>query len=152
MSLNPIHAARVRISEAWTPAQLDHLDALVAVCGLVARADGWVTSDERERMLERMRGLASLAVFGVDDALEAFEALEQRFELDPEGAQFEAEMAVRRLRGRHDAARSVVNAACAVATSDGSLDAEERDVLLKICSLVALDPIQFELIAPEARR
>ena len=152
MSLNPIHAARARISETWTPAQLDQLDALVAVCALVARADGWVTPEERARMLERMRGLAALAVFGVDDALEAFEALERRFEKDPEGAQFEAEMAIRRLRGRDDAARAVVNAACVVATSDGGLDAEERDMLLRICGLLSLSPVQFDLIAERGRR
>jgi tellurite resistance protein TerB len=149
MSLNPIHAARARISETWTPAQLDQLDALVAVCALVARADGWVTPEERARMLERMRGLAALAVFGVDDALEA---LERRFEQDPEGAQFEAEMAIRRLRGRDDAARAVVNAACVVATSDGGLDAEERDMLLRICGLLSLSPVQFDLIAERGRR
>lgn len=152
MSLNPIHAARARISETWTPAQLDQLDALVAVCALVARADGWVTPEERSRMLERMRGLAALAVFGVGDALEAFEALERRFEQDPEGAQFEAELSIRRLRGRDDAARAVVNAACVVATSDGGLDAEERDVLLRVCGLLSLSPIQFNLIAERGRR
>jgi tellurite resistance protein TerB len=96
-----------------------------------------------------MRGLAALAVFGVDDALEA---LERRFEQDPEGAQFEAEMAIRRLRGRDDAARAVVNAACVVATSDGGLDAEERDMLLRICGLLSLSPVQFDLIAERGRR
>jgi len=152
MSLNPIHAAQARITETWTPAQLDQLDALVAACALVAQADGWVTPDERGRMLERMRGLAALAAFGIDDALEVFEALDRRFEEDPEVARFEAEMAIRRLRGRDDVARVIVNSACAVATADGGLDAEERDVLLRICALLALNPIQFDLITAGGRR
>lgn len=152
MSLNPVHAERSRITDAWTPAQLEHLDALVAACALVSHADGWVTVEERARMLERMRGLAVFAVFGVEDALEAFEALDQRFEQDPDAARFEAEMAIRRLRGRDDAARVVVNAACAVAVADGGFDAEERDALLRICALVGLDPIQFELITVRGAR
>ena len=61
-------------------------------------------------------------------------------------------MAVRRLRGRDDAARVVVNAACAVAVADGGFDAEERDALLRICTLLGLDPIQFELIAARGVR
>jgi tellurite resistance protein TerB len=152
MSFNPIHATSARFTDAWTPAQLDQLDALVAACALVAQADGWVTPDERGRMLERMRGLAALTVFGIDDALEVFEALDQRFEQDPEAARLEAELAIRRLRGRDDVARVVVNCACAVATADGGLDAEERDVLLRICALLSLDPIQFELITTAGRR
>lgn len=152
MSLNPIHATRARITETWTPVQLDQLDALMAACVLVAQADGWVTPDERGRMLERMRGLAALTVFGIDDALEVFEALDQRFDQDPEAARLEAEVAIRRLRGRDDIARSLVNCACAVATADGGLDAEERDVLLRICGLLALNPIQFDLITAAGRR
>ncbi|PTS90449.1 MULTISPECIES: tellurite resistance TerB family protein [unclassified Caulobacter] len=152
MSLSPIHAQRARITDVWTPAQLDQLDALVAACVLVSHADGWVTVEERGRMLERMRGLPVLAVFGIDDALEAFEALDRRFEQDPDSGRFEAESAIRRLRGREAAGRLVVNSACAVAVADGGLDAEERDVLLRICSLLALSPIQFDLIAAGSRR
>lgn len=152
MSFSPIHAQRARISDVWTPAQLDQLDALIAACALVAHADGWVTPDERGRMLERMRGLPVLAVFGVDEVLEAFEALDQRFERDPASAQVEAESAIRRLRGRDAAGRDLVQAACAVAVADGGLDAEERDVLLRICDLLALNPIQFDLITAAGRR
>lgn len=152
MSLNPIHATRSRITDAQTPAQLEHLDALVAACALVSHADGWVTAEERRRMLERMRGLAAVAVFGVEDALEAFEGLTQRFEQDPEAARLEAEMAIRRLRGRDDAARVIVNAACAVAVADGGFDAEERDTLLRVCKLLGLDPIQFDLITVRGPR
>jgi tellurite resistance protein TerB len=152
MSLNPVHAARSPITDAWTPAQLEHLDALVAACALVSHADGWVTAEERARMLERMRGLAVFAVFGVEDALEAFEALGHRFEQDPEAARFDAEMAVRRMRGRDDAARVIVNTACAVAVADGGFDAEEREALLRLCQILALDPIQFELITPRGVR
>ena len=152
MSFNPTHTQRARVTDVWTPAQLEQLDALVAACALVAHADGWVTPDERGRMLERIRGLPVLAMFGVDDVLEAFEALDARFEQDPDSARFDAESAIRRLRGRDAAGRVLVNAACAVAVADGGLDAEERDVLLRICGLLALHPIQFDLITAAGRR
>ena len=152
MSLNPIQSDRAPMTNVWTPAQLEQLDALVAACAMVAHADGWATQEERGRMLDRMRSLPSLAVFGVDDALEALEALDRRFESDPDAARLEAESAIRRLRGRDDAARSVVLSACAVAVADGGLDAEERDALLRICDLLALPPVQFDLITAAGRR
>ncbi len=152
MSFNSIHAQRARITNAWTPAQLEQLDALVAACALVAHADGWATLEERGRMLERLRGLPALAIFGVDDALEAFEALDRRFEQDPDTARHEAEAAIQRLRGQDAAGRLLINSACAVAVADGGLDAEERDVLLRICGLLALNPIQFDLITAGGRR
>jgi tellurite resistance protein TerB len=99
-----------------------------------------------------MRGLPALAVFGVDDVIAAFEVLDQRFDQDPETAQFDAEWAIRRLRGRDAAGRDLIHAACAVAVADGGLDAEERDVLLRICGLLGLNPIQFDLITAAGRR
>ena len=43
--------------DVWTPGEAAQLDALVAACGLVALADGWVTADERRSALDRMRRL-----------------------------------------------------------------------------------------------
>lgn len=146
LSINPLQAQRAPVADVWTPNQLELLDALAGAYALVAHADGWVTPDERRRMLERMRGLPALAVFGVDDALEAFEALDDQFERNPVAARAAAHAAIRRVRGRHDAACILVAAACAVAAADGGFDAEERDVLLKICSLLALEPAQFGLV------
>lgn len=152
MSLSSILSESTRGADVLTPAQRDQFDALVAACALVANADGWVTRDERGHMLERMRGLPALSRFGFEEALEAFEALDRRFQSSPEEAQADAEAAIRRLRGRTEASRTLVNSASAVASADGGLDAEEREVLLRICAILALDPVQFDLETRERRR
>lgn len=146
MPINPIQSERAPIDDVWTPTQVHLLDALVGACALVAHADGWVTPEERKRMLERMRGLPALEVFGLAEALVCFEALEDRFERNPEAGRAEARKAIRRLRGQEGAAHTVVTSACAVAAADGGYDGEERQVLLRICHLLALDPIQFGLV------
>ena len=131
-------------TDVWTPRQLEQLDAVVAACALIAPADGEVSTEERGRMLDRIRGQAGLIPFGVDDVLEAFEALDARFETRPEEARAEAEMMIRQLKGRAEAVE-VAAAAVAVSIADGGLEAEERQVILNICAWLGVAPARFDL-------
>lgn len=109
----------------------DHLDALVAACVLIAQVDGAVTPDERGRMVERLKLQAGLDGADVEAALLAFEALDARFDARPEETWVEAELLIRRLKGRAEA-EAVASAAMAVSI-DGGLEAEERSAVLDIC-------------------
>ena len=131
-------------TDVWTPRQLEQLDAVVAACALIAHADGEVSTEERGRMLERIRGQAGLIPFGVDDVLEAFEALDARFESRPEEARAEAEMMIRRIKGRAETAE-VAAAALAVSIADGGLEAQEREVILDVCAWLGVPPQRFDL-------
>ncbi len=138
---------KVQPTDLWTPGDEAEMEALIAACALVAQADGWVTSEERGRMLERMRRSPAVAVFGAADVLQGFEALNERFYRDPDDAVRVAENAVRRLAGRPGPSRLLVEAACAVAAADGGFDAEERTVILRLCDLVRLRPEDFDMVA-----
>ena len=140
------------LGEGQVRLQAGHFNALLAVCALVAQADGWVTTEEHGQMLNRMRNLEVLAPFGVDDAIEAFEALNLRFDEDHEVATLEAEQAVRRYRGRPEMGAMLIQSACAMAIADGGLDGEERHAILRLCDLLALDPALFDLVAPPRRQ
>ena len=131
-------------ADVWTPRQLEQLDAVVAACALIAHADGEVSTEERGRMLDRIRGQTGLISFGVDDVLEAFEALDARFETRPEEARAEAEMMIRQLKGRAEAVE-VAAAAVAVSIADGGLEAEERRIILDICAWLDVAPAEFDL-------
>lgn len=135
--------------DVWTPGDADQMDALVAACALVAQADGWVTPDERVRMLERIRCSAAIAVFGSDEVAFAFQGLVERFDRDLDGAEAAAEAAVARLRGRPGPSRLLIETACAIADADGGFDREERDVVLRLCRLLGLDPAEFDLLPVE---
>lgn len=126
--------------DVWTPGEAAQLDALVAACGLVALADGWVTADERRSALDRMRRLDAVSVFGIEEALAAFENLVDRFNRDPDDGVAVAEAAIRRLRGQVGPARLIVDAACKVAASDGLFDEDEQSTVLRLCELFGLDP------------
>ena len=142
----------VSTTDVWTPGDEIEMDALIADCALVAQADGWVTRDERQRMVERMRRSPAVAVFGVQEVLLGFETLNERFDQDLNDGVATAETAVQRLAGRAGPSRLLVETACAVAEADGGFDAEERDVILRLCELLDLAPATFEIIADQGRR
>lgn len=141
----PRRPARFDPDELWTPGDVVQMDAVVAACAMVAQADGWVTADERRRMIERMRSAPTVALFGVDDVLVLFEALNLRFDRDPEDGQATAEIAVSRLRGQPGPARLLIETACSVAEADGGFDAEERAIIFRLCTLLDVDPASLDL-------
>ncbi|QBX38400.1 tellurite resistance terb [Brevundimonas sp. S30B] len=141
--------ASIDPDDVWTPGDVVQMDAVVAGCAMVAQADGWVTPDERKRMIDRMRTSPTIAFFGVDDVLVLFEALNLRFDRDLEDGEATAEVAVSRLRGQSGPSRALIETACAVAEADGGFDAEERAVVLRLCALLDVDPASLDLMAKE---
>lgn len=133
-------------NDVWTPGNIVQMDAVVAACAMVAQADGWVTPDERTRMLDRMRNSPTIAFFGADDVLLMFEALNLRFERDLDEGEATAEIAIARLRGQPGPSRLLIETACSVAQADGGFDAEERDVIMRLCKILGLDPASFALV------
>ena len=138
--------ARIDQDDVWTPGDVIQMDAVVAGCTMVAQADGWVTPDERKRMIDRMRNSPTIAFFGTDDVLVLFEALNLRFERDLNDGEETAEVAIARLRGQPGPSRLLIETACSVAEADGGFDAEERAVILRLCELLDVDPAPYDLI------
>jgi len=143
---------RIDPDEVWTPGDVIQMDAVVAGCAMVAQADGWVTSDERKRMIDRMRSSPTIAFFGIDDVLVLFEALNLRFDRDVDDGEATAEVAVSRLRGQPGPSRLLIETACSVAEADGGFDAEERAVILRLCELLDVDPAPYDLVPNDGGR
>ena len=118
----------------------EQLDALVAACVLIAQVDGAVTPDERGRMVERLKLHVGLEGADLEAALQTFETLDARFDARPEETWVEAELMIRRLKGRAEA-EAVASAAVAVSI-DGGLEAEERAAVLDICGWLDVSPVR----------
>lgn len=124
------------MNDAREPNDRERLEAFVAACLLIAQIDGQVTPDERRQMVAQLATDAPRV--GIDEALEAFESLEARFAARPEEAWVEAELMIRRLKGRPEA-ESIAAAAAAVAI-DGGLEADERSVVVDLCRWLGVSP------------
>lgn len=138
--------------DVWTPGDVAQMDAVVAACALVAQADGWVTAQERKRMIDRMSQSPTIRFFGLHEVTVGFEALNTRFDRDPEDGERTAEAAVAVLRGRPGPSHLLIDTACSVAEADGGFDAEEREVILRLCRLLDLDPARYGLVSSERDR
>ena len=146
------HRFPVDPHDVWTYGDVAQMDAIVAACALVAQADGWVTPQERKRMLDKMSQSPSIRFFGLHEVTVGFEALNMRFDRDPDDGEAAAEAAVSVLRGQPGPSHLLIETACSVAEADGGFDAEERAVILRLCRLLDLDPARYDLISGEGGR
>ena len=127
-------------------AQNEHLmEGIVAACALVAYADGWVTEDERVRMLGLIRGFEPIAAFGLDDVTTTFASMTAWFETDQAAGEKAALTAIAKLRGASRYPALLVEACCAIAAADGGFDEEERLAVIRICKTLGLEPKTFGL-------
>ena len=127
-------------------ARNEHLmEGIVAGCALVAYADGWVTDDERDRMLGLIRGFEPIAAFGLHDVETTFEVLTTRFAADQEDGERAALAAVARVKGADRYPALLVETCCAIADADSGFDAEERGAAIRVCEVLGLDPEAFGL-------
>ncbi len=121
------------------------LEGVVAGCAIMAYADGWVTDDERRRMLGLIRRFEPIAVFGLDDINGYFEEISAIFIDDHDKGERESLAILSRLGGESRNAALLVEACCAIASADSCFDADERAAAVRICEALGLDPADFDL-------
>ncbi|HZF43241.1 MAG TPA: TerB family tellurite resistance protein [Sphingomonadaceae bacterium] len=121
------------------------MKGIVAGCALVAYADGWVTDEERDRMLGLIRAFEPIEAFNIKDVETAFEALTDRFIADQQAGETAALAAVARLKGVDRYPALLVETCCAIADADGGFDEEERNAAVRICKSLGLDAETFGL-------
>ena len=128
------------------------MEAVTAGCAVVAYADGWVTVEERRRMLGLIRGFEAIESFHISEVEHHFEEVTTWFVEDHDEGERRAMELVARLRGRPAEAELLVQACCAIAAADGGFDAEERAAAQRICATLELDPARFDLADARAAR
>lgn len=127
-------------------ADVDLMEAVVSGCALVAYADGWVRPEEHKRMSGLIRAFDPLRAFGLEEVLAYFDETTESFRRNTEPSEQLALERVGRLKGRGHYPELLVTICTAIAEADGGFDAEERQMMVRICTLLDLDPKGFDLI------
>ena len=107
-------------------ADVEFRDAAVAMCAMVAAADGRIDKRERAAMLDAMAADEVLAQFGTTDVERLFDEHVARLRADPGAGRRAAHHDIARLRGRPGQARSVIALGGVIGRADGVFDALER--------------------------
>ncbi|MFC5750830.1 tellurite resistance TerB family protein [Actinomadura rugatobispora] len=120
-------------------------DAAMAMCALVAAADGTAAAAGRQR---------AAALISTSELLANFEAGDLHWRFDDYLAKLTADFPfgkigvlhdIGRVRGRPAEARAVIRLGVAVGWADGRLDGGEKAVIREACRAVGLSPADFDL-------
>ncbi|GAA2434735.1 tellurite resistance TerB family protein [Streptomyces macrosporus] len=120
-------------------------DASMAMCALVATADGTVDPAERRRVAYLIEHNEILGNFPADELRRRFEEWLDRLAADPEGGKESALREIAKVRRRPVESRAVVQVGIVVGGSDGHFDLTERAVVAEACHVLDLPPHEFDL-------
>lgn len=117
----------------------------MAMCALIASADGTVDAAERRRTATLITTNDLLAAFEPDDLRTTFDRWCDKLVRDPDFGKVEAVAAVAKLKAKPDQARAVISIGLVIGAADGTFDAAERAVVREACFAVGIAPAEFDL-------
>lgn len=120
-------------------------DAAMAICALVAAADGSIDAAERQKTAALIAGNDTLAVFPPDELRAKFDGYCDKLTRDFDFGKVEVVGVIAKLKSKPDQARAVVSIGLIIGAADGNLDADEKKAVRDACFAVGIDPAQFDL-------
>lgn len=120
-------------------------DATMAVCALVAAADGTIDATERKRTASFISSNDTLAVFDVSQLQQTFNTYCDKLVKDFDFGKIDLLQVVTKLKKTPPQARAAVQVAVIIAGADGNFDADEKAVIREICHSLDIDPKEFDL-------
>ena len=121
-----------------------YLEAAMAASASIAIADGEVSFSERHRVDAIVERLDELSIFDPHIAVDLFNDHVEALANDREAGWRRICEIVKRFAGKPEA-ESLVRIALAMSLADGDFSPPERARVQELCSVLALEPGQFEL-------
>lgn len=104
------------------------LESLMAAYALVAAADGYVSADERRKVVSLIQSSPVFGVFDIDTAVILFNKYAATFQVDPQIARMNVFQALNRSRGDAEMNRTIIRLCAMLAQSP-----EEKEAVRSIC-------------------
>ncbi|WP_031084172.1 tellurite resistance TerB family protein [Streptomyces sp. NRRL WC-3549] len=120
-------------------------DASMAVCALVAAADGSVDPSERQRVADLISANDVLRNFPADDLQRRFNAYVDQLTADFAFGKVSVLQEIAKAKKKPAEARAVIQIGIVIGGADGDFDAQERAVVREACFALDLPPHEFDL-------
>ncbi|OEV09006.1 tellurite resistance protein TerB [Streptomyces sp. Amel2xB2] len=120
-------------------------DASMAMCALVAAADGTVDPSERQRVAQLITTNDVLANFPADDLRQRFDQYLDKLVADFDFGKVSVLQEIAKVQKKPEEARAVVRIGIVIGGADGQFDADERGVVREACHSLGLAPSEFDL-------
>ncbi|MCG8968940.1 MULTISPECIES: tellurite resistance TerB family protein [Streptomyces] len=120
-------------------------DASMAMCALVAAADGTVDPSERQRVAQLIATNDVLQNFPADDLRRRFEDNLNKLTADFAFGKVSVLQEVAKAKKKPAEARAVIQIGIVIGGADGDFDKDERAVVRDACFTLDLPPHEFDL-------
>ncbi|MFA1542850.1 tellurite resistance TerB family protein [Actinomadura monticuli] len=120
-------------------------DASMAMCALVAAADGSVDPAERQRTASLIASNEVLRNFAADDLQRRFNDYVSKLTADFDFGKVSVLQDIGKAKKKPAEARAVVQIGIVIGGADGDFDDREKAVVREACFALGLDPAEFEL-------
>ncbi|MFI8369073.1 tellurite resistance TerB family protein [Streptomyces sp. NPDC085466] len=120
-------------------------DASMAMCALVAAADGTVDPAERSRVAQLIAANEVLRNFDAADLQRRFDAQLDRLAADFDFGKVAVLQEIAKAAKKPAEARAVVQIGIVIGGADGHFDPAERSVVREACFALGLPPHEFDL-------
>ncbi|MEV8340533.1 tellurite resistance TerB family protein [Streptomyces niveus] len=120
-------------------------DASMAMCALVAAADGSIDASERQRVASLIMGNDVLQNFPAADLQRRFDDYCQQLTADFDFGKVGILQTIGKVAKKPTEARAVIQIGIVIGGADGDFDDSERAVVREACFAVGISPNEFDL-------
>lgn len=117
----------------------------MAMCALIAAADGSIDATERQKTTALIRSNDLLSVFPPDELQQKFDWYADKLAKDYQFGKVEATATIGKLKSKPEQARAVIQIGIIIGGADGDFDADERAAVKDACFAVGIEPSEFDL-------
>ncbi|MEU2793832.1 TerB family tellurite resistance protein [Streptomyces sp. NPDC007100] len=120
-------------------------DASMAMCALVAAADGSVDPSERQRVAQLIATNEVLQNFSADDLRRRFDAYLDKLTADFDFGKVGIMQEIGKVKKKPVEARAVIQIGIVIGGADGDFDKTEQAVVREVCYALDIPPAEFDL-------
>ncbi|MFT6984829.1 MAG: tellurite resistance protein TerB [Psychromonas sp.] len=120
-------------------------DASMAMCALVAAADGTIDASERSKTAAFIMSNESLQVFNAADLKIKFDFYCDKLTADFDFGRIDAIQAISKLKSKEDQARACIQLGIIIGGADGDFDADEKKAVKDACLALGINPSDFDV-------
>lgn len=123
----------------------DFANGSMAMCALIAAADGNVDSSERAKTASLITNNETLKIFNASELKTKFDFYCDKINSDVDFGRIEAIQAIGKLKSKPDQARAVIQIGIVIGGADGNFDKNEMKAVRDACNAVGIPPSDFDV-------
>lgn len=117
----------------------------MAMCALIAAADGSIDASERQKTAGLIMSNSVLGIFPPSELKEKFDFYCDKLSGDYDFGKVEAIATIAKLKSKQDQARAVIQIGIIIGGADGTFDDDEKKAVKEACFAVGIAPSEFDL-------